>query len=559
MANPDVVVVGAGAGGLAAAWRLAAGGARVVLLEAGRHYEPQDHWPHDRGDFELHPFPYDPVADEDGRPRYGFGPEQAVGPEWDGLRSWNAGQGRFAPGDRRRYLEYGHVRGVGGSTLRYQGEAHRLHPDAFRMRSRHGVGADWPLSAADLAPYYDVAEERMGVAGPAENPWRPRTQSPQMEPHPLSYASRTLEPGFTAVGAHLLANDLAINSRWYDRRPPCNYCNACSFGCPIGDKASADVVFLPHALATGRLDLRPGCEAVELEVDDRGHPVAVIYATAGHELDRIGAPAFVLAAGAVETPRLLLASSSSHHPSGLGNANGQIGRNLTENLFWYSVGLMPEPVHAYGGVPIDGSCWDFSVAPPSGDWSGGFRLAPAHGALGLRGPATVAQRFAAGFGVEHQRRTIEIFNHGVGLLAVGEWLPNPQTYVDLDPSLRDRLGRPVARISSALGEPERELLPIMARTVREILGAAGVGEMVEETSSIDIFAATHTLGTCRMGDDSRESVTDDLGFCHDVPNLAIADGSVLPSSGSGDSPCLTITAAAIRTADALLDRRGDLI
>jgi choline dehydrogenase-like flavoprotein len=549
----DVVIVGAGAGGLAAAWRLTTAGMRVVLLEAGRDYHPGRDYPEDNDDFQLRGFPYDAERDEEGRPRYGFGPAQEIGAEWNRYRSRNAAQGRFAGGNRRLYRRYAHVRGVGGSTLHFQGEAHRFHPDSLRMRTLFGAGVDWPLPYSDLERYYDLAEAKIGVAAP-DNPLRPRGLAPLLPPHHLSYASRRLVRAFAAVGARLLPNSLAILSRPFDRRPPCNYCNSCTQGCPIGDKGSADVTFLPPAVATGNLDLRTRAEALEVEVGPDGRARAVVYAAPGGDRHRVRARHFVLAAGAIETPRLLLLSRSRLHPDGLANTHGQVGRNLTESLFWTSVGLLPERVDSFRGVPIDGSAWEFAV-PRAGDgWVGGFRLATAHGALDLRGPSAYAERLIAGFGADHQRRMRESFGHAVGLLAVGEWLPGPDTAVDLDLLLQDKLGRPLARISSQLGANERALLRSMADTTRAVLREAGVDEIVEETSALDLFVATHVLGTCRMGGDPRESVADADGFAHDVPNLAFADGSLVPSSGSGDSPFLTITALALRTADRLLAR-----
>jgi choline dehydrogenase-like flavoprotein len=551
VADTDVIVVGAGAGGLAAAWRLTTRGARVILLEAGRHYQPDRDYPHDTDDFEARDFPYDMVRDEGGRPRCTFGAAQEVGPEWDAYRSWNAGQGRFAPGNTRQYLEYAHVRGVGGSTLAYQGEAHRLHPDSLRMRTLFGQGADWPLGYDELARYYDIAEGVIGIAGPDDNPFRPRP--PVLPAHPLSYASQRLAPAFAAAGATLIPNHLAILSRPYDRRPPCNYCNSCTQGCPIGDKGSADQAFLPHALATGRLDLRPECPAVVLESGRDGRVTGVVYADREGTRHRVTAPFVVMAAGAVETPRLLLLSPGAAHPHGLGNGEGQVGRNLTELLFWSTVALLPERVDSFRGVPIDGSAWEHAVPRRGDGWVGGFRLATAHGAVNLRGPVAYAQRLVAGCGPAHAAKVAATFGHAVSLLAVGEWLPNPQTAVDLDPGRRDGTGQRLARITSWLWENERRLLRMMADTARTVVRTAG-GEIVEEVSALDVFAASHVLGTCRMGHDRRTSVADRDGFCHTAPNLAIADGSLLPSSGAGDSPSLTITAMAIRTADRLIER-----
>jgi choline dehydrogenase-like flavoprotein len=548
----DVAIVGAGAGGLAAAWRLSTRGVRVTLLEAGRRFEAARDYPQTSPDFESRPFPYDAVRDARGRPRHTFGREQPIESSWADYCSRTVGA-PFRRPIRRRYLEYAHVRGVGGSTLHFQGEAHRFHPDSLRMRTLFGVGADWPLAYAELERYYELAEAEIGVAAPV-NPLRPQARPPGLPPHPLSYASRRLVPAFEAVGARLLPNALAILPRVFRGRPPCNYCNACSAGCPIGDKGSADVTFLPPALATNRLELLTEAEALRIETDGQGRVDSIVYADGQRRVQRLRVRAVVLAAGAVETPRLLLLSESSRFPRGLANSNGHVGRHLTETLFWLTTALHPERLDSFRGIPIDGSAWEFSVPQMTADQGGGFRLMTAHGAAGLRGPASYA-RLLPGFGVEHQRRVAQAFGRGVAVGAVGEWLPNPHTRVDLDPVARDDHGRPRARITSWLGDAERRLLKRMADTVRAVVAAAGA-EPVSERGTLDQFAATHVLGTCRMGTDSAQSVADPGGISHEVPNLAFADGSLLPSSGSGDSPFLTITALAIRTADNLLVRAG---
>lgn len=555
MPDADVVIVGAGAGGLAAAWRLTAQGVRVTLIEAGREYLPYKDYPQSQDDFERRDFPYDAERDATGSPRHTSGTAQAVGSEWDSYRSHNRVFGRYVAGNRRRFARYQHVRGVGGSTLHFQAEVHRYHPHALEMHSRFGVGDDWPLPYAELERYYDIVEQRVGVAAPADNEWRPRTTPPALPPHRLSYASQRLAPAFAAIGAPLLPNALAILPQPYDGRPPCNYCNSCTQGCPLGDKGSADVVWLPPAQATGRLDLVTQAQALQVEIDGSGRATGVVYRTADGSRARARARAILLAGGAVETPRLLLLSTSARFPHGLANGDGQVGRQLTEHLTWSAVAMLPERVDAHRGQPIDGTAWRFAVpvVSPRG-YVGGFRLSTAHGALDLRGPAAYAERLVDGFGRAHQECMAAHFGHAVGLVAMGEWLPNNDTYVDLDPSQRDEAGLSVARLHSHLGENERQLLRHMADTTRGLLAAVPGAEIVEETSALDLFAPAHVLGTCRMGSNPRESVADADGISHEVPNLAFADGSLVPSSGSGDSPSLTIMALAVRTADRLIAR-----
>jgi choline dehydrogenase-like flavoprotein len=544
--DPDVIVVGAGAGGLAAAWRLTTQGVRVTLLEGGRRYEPETDYPQTQDHFERLTFPYDAEYDEAGRPRYGFGASQRLPESLDAYRSHDKAHGQLVPGRERRYAQYSHVRGVGGSTLHYQAEAHRYHPDSLRMRSRFGVGADWPLDPADLERYYDLAEVRIGVAAPPDVPQRPRSTPPPLPPHPLSYASQQLAPAFRAVGTTLVPNSLAILSGGYDGRPACNYCNACSSGCPRRDKGSADVTFLPAAVASGRLDLRSEARVQRVEVS-RGRASGVVYVDAQGREQRVGAQTVLLAGGAIETPRLLLDSG------GVANASGQVGRHLTETLLWTSVGLLPIRVDAHRGVPIDGSAWELAVPTQREGYAGGFRLATSHGMAGLRGPAHYAEYLVPGFGVEHQRRMAEVYGRGVAITAVGEWLPNQGTFVDLDPTRRDGFGRPVARIHSRLDANELALARHMGDTVRGVMDAAGA-EVVSELTTLDVFLATHVLGTCRMGANPELSVADADGFSHEVPNLGFADGSLVPSSGAGDSPSLTISALAIRTADKAIAR-----
>ena len=557
MPDADVVIVGAGAGGLAAAWRLTTQGVRVTVIESGREYVPSTDYPQSQDDFELREFPYDPTRDEHGNPRYAWGKPQVVGAEWEAYRSYSRVFGRQVAGNRRRFARYEHVRGVGGSTLHFQGEAHRYHPHALDMRSRFAVGDDWPLSAAELERYYDLVERQLGVAAPPHNPWRPRATAPVLPPHPLSYASQCLAPAFAAIGAPLLPNALAILPQLYDGRPPCNYCNSCTQGCPLGDKGSADVTWLPAAQATGRLELVTQAHVVQIEVDAVGRATGVVYRQPDGAHARARGRALVLAGGAVETPRVLLLSTSARFPHGVANGNGQVGRHLTEHLTWSTVALLPERVYAHRGQPIDGTAWRFAVpaASPYG-YVGGFRLSTAHGALDLRGPAAYAERLIDGFGRGHQQRMAAQFGHAVGLLAMGDWLPNDETFVDLDPSARDAAGLPVARLHSHLGDNERHLLRHMADTTRALLATLPGAEIVEESSALDICAPAHVLGTCRMGRDPRSAVADSDGISHEVPNLAFADGSLVPSSGNGDSPSLTIMALAARTADRLIARLG---
>ena len=540
----DAVIVGAGAGGAAAAWALSSQGLRVLVLEAGPHFEPGTDYKLDQPDWERQPFPAD-KARHAGRTT--FAALQSLAPEWDGLRSWNAVHGQLNAGPRRLAFAYHHVRGVGGSTLHFTGEAHRLHAQALRMRTRFGVAADWPLSYAELEPFYEQAERLVGVAGPA-NGWPRGRRTPYPLPaHRSSHAAGPVMEAGRQLGLQWEPNALAVLSQAYDGRPGCNYCNNCGRGCPRRDKGSADVTFMRQALATGRCTLLTEAPVLRIVPGTNGRVREVEYAHRQGR-HRIATRVLVLACGAIETPRRLLLTSGSAARNGLANESGQVGRHLMETLSWSSAGLHPQALGSHRGLPSELICWAHNAPDAIPGVVGGIRLSARTGEAGFTGPVAYAQRAITGWGADHKQRMRDAFGRMLAVGMVGESLPNAQTLVDLDPEQRDEFGQPLARIHAHLPDTELRRLEFGAQQCRAMLKAAGVAQLQEEYGSADFFSATHVFGTCRMGHDPAQSVVDQHGRAHAWKNLYIADASVFPSSGGGESPSLTVYALAIRTA-----------
>lgn len=540
MSDPpwDVVVVGSGAGGAAAACGLCERGLSVLLLEAGPRFDPATDYGQAEPDWELHEFPDKPGS----RGEVTMAAGQALPTHEPLLGSRSRGSGSDITPGKRVMSAYQHVRGVGGSTLHFTGEAHRLHPDAMQMKSRYGVGADWPIDYAALEPYYVQAEELVGVAGPATQGARWRSKPFPLPPHPLSYGAQTLGKGAAALGLGWGANSRAALSAPYRDRPPCNYCGACQMGCMLGDKGSADVTLVAAALATGRCTLRASSPVVRIEAGKDDRIAAVLIGGRGGRLERIATPQLVLAAGAVETPRLLLASGN------LANESGQVGRNFMETAAAAVTALHPQPQHARRGLPADAISWDFNAPDAIPGVVGGCRLYNASGDGGVMGLATFAVDAVPGWGRDHARRMRETWGHALSVGAIGESLPNDVARIDLDPVARDGFGTPLARITSWLTDLDVARLRFMATKCRELLAACGAAEIIDSSTTWDNFNATHVFGTCRMGTDPAESVIDPNLRSHRWRNLWITDASVFPSSGGGEGPSLTIEALALRTA-----------
>jgi choline dehydrogenase-like flavoprotein len=540
----DVVIIGSGAGGGTIAYALSQRKFRVLVLEAGPKFDPFKDYKLDTEGWEQQHFPYKPSSEG----RQTFAELQELDPQLDDLRSWNTVQGRLNETARRVGYKYHHVRGVGGSTLAFTGESHRLHPEAMQMRSRFGVAADWPVNYEALEPFYCEAERLIGVAGPLSSGARWRSEPYPLPAHALGYASQKIGRGASSMGMRWGPNARAALSQVYDGRPNCNYCANCNRGCPRTDKGSVDVTFLRKAQASGFCTIRTGMAVTRIEAgaDDRVKGVHCV-SDSGEEVF-ITTPKLIVACGAVETPRLLLASANQYAPDGLANESGQVGRNFMETLAWSSSGLHPEQLGSFRGLPADSISWDFNAPDSIDGVVGGCRFSTGVAEAALNGPLAYAERVVGGWGRQHQAAMRDQFGRILTVGAIGESLPNAGSFIDLDPNARDAHGVALARIHSQLDAVELQRLSFMMKTVRAILKASGVDQLVEEYGSYDFFSSTHVFGTCRMGIEPGQSVVDAFGRSHRWQNLHVMDASVFPSSGGGESPSLTIEALALRAA-----------
>jgi choline dehydrogenase-like flavoprotein len=504
----DLVVVGCGAGGATLAQRLARRGWRVVALDAGPFWDPDKDW----------------VSDEAGSHHlYWTEPRVITGDDPVPLGSNNSG------------------RGVGGSMVHYAGYTPRLHPSDFETRTRDGVGADWPLSYADLRPYYRDIEGELPVSG-ERWPWGDPHSYPY-RPHPVGGNGEIFLRGARALGITAKVGPVAIANGRFGNRPHCIYRGFCLQGCKVNAKASPLITHIPDALAHGA-EVRPDSMVTSIEVDERtGLAAGVHYIRAGEP--RFQRAAVVAVAGySIETPRLLLNSASRRFPDGLCNDYDQVGRYLMVQGAPQTAGRFDAEVRMYKAPPPEVSSEEFYETDPARPYRRGFSIQNVSPL-----PITWAEHVAAqGHWGAALRRYLSDYVHWACLGALCEFLPQPGNRVTLD-SERDRHGLRVARVAYSQCDNDRQLMLAAQDVMEQILRAAGADEVI----TIDRYA--HLVGGARMAADERHGVVDRDGRSFAVPNLYITDGSVLPTQGSAN-PALTIMALAARAADRLAARAG---
>jgi choline dehydrogenase-like flavoprotein len=548
--SADVIVVGAGAGGGFITTALAEAGLSVLVLERGPWFDYTKDFPMRFPDWEKRRRPFH-VGSFFSDPSIEATRGADVATQNLDLCS-RSKLDRIEPRERRGSFRYQRVLGVGGSTLHYQGEAHRFPPHAFRTRSLFGYGLDWPLDYDELEPWYAWAEQWLGVAGAPGNPFKaPRGPFPTPA-HELSTKSQWVQRGAERLGWSLLPNTLALPSRSYDGRTPCQHSGGCVLGCPFGAKSSVDLAVLPRALRTGRVRILDSTRVLKLETGPDGRIRGVVYVQAGVR-KRATADRYVLAGGAVETPRLLLASQNGSHPDGVGNANDRVGRNLMETIFSVLTIQADRPVQAWKGQPIDARIWDFNH-PLQDTQRSGFALGVSGTMTAYHGPLSYAQRLG-GYGKQHKDAMRERFGRIVNLFGIAEHTPYEENRLLLGEEV-DKDGVPKVRVSSDYRQRDLNSLRAMIGGLEALAQACEPDAIMDLYSTYSNSSTTHMAGTCLMGHDPEQSVTDAHGRVHGVENLYIADASVLPGQGMGDSPSLTIQALALRTADYMVKHKS---
>jgi choline dehydrogenase-like flavoprotein len=508
----DVVVVGAGPCGSLVARELAGRGFSVVVLEAGKRFDPARDLPNTEANAGKIMWT---------EPRV-FGGRDGVVPKM-GV-------------------------GVGGGTLPWLGVMPRFQRSDFRTRSTEGVGADWPVGYDDLRDHYARVECDFGVAG-EPGPFAPEPYKLPMPPHRMNWHAQLLARGAERLGAHPFAPPVAINSTPYGGRPACVYCGWCASGCPTGAKATAGETYLAGA---ERYGARVVSEAFVNRVTydaARGRATGVSYLDAAGREHEQPARLVVLAAHAVETPRLLLLSANGTFPDGLANSSGLVGRGVMSHPTWQVFGTFEEPVNAYKGMQMGHlMVQDYLAADSRRGCARGFVLISY-----MMTPVTYANLSGSFHGPELKDFLYD-YAHTAAWWAHAEGLPSDDNRVTLDPDVKDARRLPVARLTYEWTANDRALVAAARDKAAELMHAAGAKRV-----RVGSQYGAHAMGGCRMGTDRRTSVVNPFGQSHDVPNLFVCDTSVFVTS-AGVNPTLTAMALASRSADhiAAAANRGDL-
>ena len=500
-----VVIIGTGAGGGTLANELAQKGVKVVALEAGGRYLPEDYLNDEWDSFGQ-------LAWLDKRTTSG---DWRVANDFSGLPAWI-------------------VKAVGGTTTHWAGASLRFQDHEWKALTNYGPveGAnllDWPIDGPTMAPYYDKAEEKMGVTRTGDRPGLPGNNN-----------YKVLEKGALEVGYKTVhTGNMAIQSRDDGERTACQQTGFCFQGCKWGAKWSTAYTEIPNGEATGNLEVRERAHVARILHNDDGKVTGVVYFDADGKEQTQMARIVCVAGNTIESPRLLLNSASEKYPDGLANSSGQVGRNYMRHVTGSVYGVFDKPVKMWRGTTMAGIIQDEAKLDPSRGFVGGYELETL--SLGL--PFMAAFLDPGSWGREFTT-ALDSYENMAGMWIVGEDMPQADNRVTVNKDILDQFGLPSPNVHFSDHPNDVAMRNHAYKQGIAIYEAVGA----TRTMPTPPYPSTHNLGTNRMSADAKDGVCNGNGQTHDMANLFISDGSQF-TTGAAENPTLTIVALAIRQAD----------
>lgn len=507
-----VVVIGSGAGGGTLSNELAQKGVDVVCLEAGPRVEMTDFVNDEWANFVQ-------ISWLDKRTTSG---SWRVAKDFSGLPAWI-------------------VKAVGGSTIHWAGASLRFQEHEFKVRSTYGeiAGAnllDWPLTLQEMEPFYARAEDKMGVTGTHDIPRLPGNNN-----------FKVMAAGAKRLGyKEFHTGNMAINSQARDDRGSCQQIGFCFQGCKSGAKWSTLISEIPKGEATGKLEVRPNSQVLQIQHDDSGKVTGVLYADKDGKQQVQKARVVALAGNSIESPRLLLNSASAKFPDGLANSSGMVGKNYMRHMTGSVYAIFDKPVNMYRGTTMAGIIRDESRLDTARGFVGGYEMETL--SLGL--PFMAAFLDPGAWGRDFAR-ALDGYENMAGMWLVGEDMPQEKNGVTLHATEKDQFGLPVPNVNFDDHPNDIAMRNHAFKQGSAVYAAVGANRVIETPP----YPSTHNLGTNRMSEKAQDGVVNKHGQTHDIKNLFVSDGSQF-TTGAAENPTLTIVTLAIRQAEYISDQMG---
>ena len=553
----DAIVVGSGMTGGIAAKELTEKGLNVLMIERGREVKHvEDYDTANKAPWEIEHRDFVTVHSAEERwanRRFGTLASDAT-VEFMTNDAQN-------PYEEKRPFDWIRAYHTGGKSMHWGRQTYRWNAPDFEANAKDGHGVDWPIRYEDLVPWYTRMEKFVGISGKAENlavlpdstflPGMPMTPPEQ---HFRDMIDKKLNRPVT-IGR--VAN-LSKAQPWHTAlgRASCQYRNKCVRGCPYGAYYSSLAGAIPAARLTKRLDMLHDSIVAEVLYDEKTKRAKGVRVINQHTnaVTEYFARIIFLNAGSMNTAALLLNSTSSRFPNGLGNESDQVGRNIMDHHLGVGANAT---VDGFEDDYVFGQRPNALYIPRFRNWGSDKQSTYLRG-YGYQGGANRSdwKRGTAqdGFGASFKQEMAQPGKWSIGFGGFGEVLPNPNNRMTLSSTKKDKWGIPLIVFDAAFGENEVAMRKDMMNSAMEMLDAAGFKNIVgNNRQDVHLGLGIHDMGTARMGKDPKTSVLNKYNQVHDCKNVFVTDGAAMASS-SCVNPSLTYMALTARAAHYAVDQ-----
>ncbi len=501
----DIIIIGAGASGAAAAWNLSKTNYKIVCLEQGPLVN--------KNDYCSFQYKWEKLK----KKKFNINPN---------IRKLKQD---YPIDDKNSPISIANFNAVGGSTILYSGHFPRFHVSDFKTKTLDDVGKDWPITYSDLEKYYDLNDKMMGVAGLTGDPVYPKILNLK-QPVPLGYAGEKIAKGFNKLGWHWWPSYSAVTKKINGKY----------------QKMSVDKNYWPKAIKNG-VNLKTNCKVKKIVSKASGQVSGVIYLDAKNKEKFLGAKLVILACSGIGTPRLLLNSANDYYPKGLANSSGLVGKNLMLHPLGYVEGIFKNFLASNYGP--EGCCLashEFYETKKLNEFKRGYTIHVLRGTGPLETAMNSLKLKRLKFGKSFHKDFLKIYGCTIPLAIICEDLPEKTNFIELDNSKKDSGGIPGVKINYSLNKNTKKMLAHGIEKGKKIMKTIGA-------HSILSFAPVrhtgwHTMGTACMGVSAKDSVVNSFGQTHDIKNLVVVDSSIFTTSG-GVNPMSTIQALSLKITD----------
>ena len=504
----DILIIGAGASGAAAAWNLSQSGYKIICLEQGPNIKKES-YSFDQQNWELYQ-----------QSKFNINPN---------IRKLKSD---YPIDDKNSAISIANFNAVGGSTILYSGHFPRFHPSDFKTKKLDNVGYDWPIDYNDLEYYYELNDKKMGVAGHEGDPAYPYIPN-LLPPIPLGYMGERIAKGFNKLNWHWWPSYSGIATKNIKGRKK-------------NSRSTVDITYWPEAISNG-VELKPNCHVQKITTSMSGKANGVIYIDANNKKQIQSASLIIVACNGIGTPRLLLNSANKMFPKGLANSSGLVGKNLMLHPLGYVEGQFSKFLGSFVGP--QGCCiasQEFYETRKNAEFKRGYTIQVLRGTGPLETALQIKKFNKLSFGKNFHKQFLKNYGHTIPVSIICEDLPEKSNFIKLDHKNKDSYGTPGVKINYKLSKNSKKMLSDGLNKVKELMKKIGAKSTI--AFGPVRHAGWHLMGTTKMGKSKKDSVVNEFGQTHDIKNLVIVDSSIFVTS-AGVNPVSTIQALTLRITD----------